>query len=339
MKVLVTGGAGFIGSNLVEGLVRANHEVVVYDALTYACGNDPEHKWDRLVDLPVKKAEGDIRDLDRLKASARGCEYIFHLAAESHVTRSEKEPELFRQVNVGGTSNVVKVAVAYDMPMIKMSTDEVYGPIRHGYFAENDKHIGDDKATSPYAKSKAEADDLVMSAMRAGLLKATIVRPTNNYGPWQFPEKLLPRSIARLLRGEKIRIWGQGLQIRDWLHVEDTVRALMILMEKGRFGQVYNIGANNDPELNNRQIAEMVVELMDLSNDWIEMIDEDPRPDHDFRYAVDSTKIRALAWGPLVSVREGLKQTIDWYRSHREWWEPMIAASEANYSGKEKIKE
>jgi dTDP-glucose 4,6-dehydratase len=336
-KVLVTGGAGFIGSTMVRLLLEQGYLVVVLDALTYATGGN----WDNIDGLrDVRRIQGDVRDLAVCTKACKGCEYVVHFAAESHVTRSETEPDLFRRVNAQGTGNIIEAAYGQAVRgIIHVSTDEVYGPIANGYFLEGDKEVGEHQATSPYAKSKAIADDLAIGAARMGA-PVIVARPTNNYGPRQHPEKMIPRSLTKLLRDQKIEVWDGGDQVRDWLSVEDCCRAIHRLMERGQIGEAYNIGANNDPEVSNLELARLLVAIaighQAKPEEWIEM--KGHRPGHDLRYAVDTTKIRALGWQPEISLVEGLERTALWYAETESiiWWQNRIVVAEQLYAARER---
>jgi dTDP-glucose 4,6-dehydratase len=317
---------------MVRFLLEQDQAVTVLDALTYATGGS----WDNLAGLGTRLIKGNVCDLDVCGKACQGCDHVLHFAAESHVTRSEGEPELFHQVNVLGVQTMIEAAYGQGVTrIIHVSTDEVYGPIAQGYFREEDKEPGDHQATSPYAKSKSLADDAAMAAGRMMGVPVIVARPTNNYGPRQHPEKMVPRSITRLLRGERIHVWDGGGQVRDWLHVEDCCQAIFLLMEKGRLGEAYNIGANNDPEITNLELAKMLVATVigpDVDpNDWIEM--RGHRPEHDLRYAVDTAKIRALGWRPEATLAAGLEGTALWYvePGNIVWWQQRIANAERLY--------
>ncbi len=330
MKLLVTGGAGFIGSNFVHVVAneRPDWPVRVYDLLTYA-GN----RTNLIDDATHEFVQGDVANRAAVDMALADCDLIVHFAAESHVTRSEADPERFYRTNVTGTEVVLAAAKTANVPVIHISTDEVYGPITDGYFTESDKAIGEQQATSPYAKSKSLADDVATAAMAHQ--SVIVVRPTNNYGPRQHPEKALPRWITNVIDGVPIPLWAPGTQVRDWLYVEDTSRAILHLIEHGLWGQVYNVGANHDPEITNLAAAQAVCRA--LAADPAQLIDliPDPRPDHDVRYGVDTTKITALGYRPDTQFAAGLKQTVDWYRANAAWWRPLKAEAESIYEKKE----
>jgi len=332
--ILVTGGAGFIGSTMVRQLLRVGYNVRVLDNLTYASG----YSWENLEGLDIEKIKGDICDFQDCHEAVIGVEAVLHFAAESHVTRSEEACDLFFRVNVSGTKNLIEAAHRFGIKrFIHISTDEVYGSIGQGFFREEDKLPGDRQASSPYAKSKALADDLVQAWLNR-IPYLCIVRPTNNFGPRQHPEKALPRWITRLMQGKKIPIWGRGNQVRDWLYVEDCCQAILMLLERRAKG-VYNIAANNEPEITNLEMAKMVIDILHNGQDpkkYLEFI-EDPRPGHDFRYGISTQKIlQDYAWRPLTPIKEALRQTVEWYFDNVKWWQERIPEAESIYEGKEK---
>lgn len=328
MKLLVTGGAGFIGANLVHHLCQRHpsYQITVIDALTYA-GN-----LDNL--LPVRDRIEFVHEdicsettVDRLVSS---CDAVIHLAAESHVTRSEKDPDIFERTNVGGTRVLLDAAVRHRIGrFVHISTDEVYGEAGDGqFFTEDDKEPGDHQATSAYAKSKARADDL--ARMYMGRVALNIVRPTNNFGPYQFPEKAFPRWVTRVLRGLPISLWGVGEQVRDWLYAPDTAAAIDVVLHEGGPGETYNVGANNDPEIKNRDLAHWLMGRLHAHGATIEH-QLDRREHHDFRYGVDTTKIRELGWSPSPHVWVNFETTCQWYIENRPWWTPLIDEAERVY--------
>jgi len=331
MKLLVTGGAGFIGSNFIRHWLK-NHtedEIFNLDKLTYA-GNPAN-----LADLPQSCADryhfykGDICDPAAINELACGADGLVHFAAESHVTRSEKDPHLFERTNVEGTRMVLAAAKRYGLNrVIHVSTDEVYGSKESGYFKEEDKEPGDGQASSPYSKSKARADDIAQSYFNQ--LPIMIVRPTNNFGFRQYPEKALARWLTSALTNQPVEVWGEGQQVRDWLFVEDTARAIDLIWHQGESGTVYNIGANHSPEITNLEIAKQALRALELPEERIRLI-PDPRPDHDFRYAVDTTRLQALGWRPGNFERQ-LRATAWWYRDNPQWWRPLKPEAEALYA-------
>ncbi len=327
-KLLVTGGAGFIGTNFVYYITAKGYHVTVLDKLTYAGGKD---NLDPLVSSgKVIFIEGDICDEDIVKKAIVGCDAVVHFAAESHNTRSETDPDLFYRTNVVGTKVMLEQSFASAInKFIHISTDEVYGSIADGYFAEGDKLLGDSQSTSAYSKSKSQADDLAMEFGRE--YPVIVLRPTNNFGLWQYPEKALPRWISNILLGEKIPLWGEGLQVRDWLYAPITAECIEFLLEKGENGNVYNVAANHNPEITNRQAAEWICELLGVNkDDWIQYI-PDPRPNHDFRYALNVDKITTLGFKPKIDLFNQFKATAQWYRQNEQWWKKRKEEAESIY--------
>lgn len=328
--MLITGGAGFLGSHAVRrALARGASKVVNLDLLTYA--GDLRRLADIERDPRYRFVKADISSVSEVRAvfEEHRPEVVLHYAAESHVTRSEDAPNLFARTNIEGTRVLLDASVEFGVGrFILVSTDEVYGPVSSGAFKEEDKPDGVGKSTSPYAQSKSLADDLARSY--SDRLQVIVTRPTNAFGPHQFPEKALPRWITRALRGEPLLVWGDGLYIRQWLYAEDFADALLLLAEAGKPGEVYNVGPTHEPEITNIQLAQWVVESLGLPSDRVVLTAYD-RPDHDRRYAVDSSKIRALGWQP-GEVWSQLETTVDWYRDNPGWWEPHIAEAESIYT-------
>lgn len=328
-RVLVTGGAGFIGTNFVYNTARSGSEIIVLDKLTYAGGKD---NLEPLISSnKIKFAHGDICDADFVKRSLVGVDTVVHFAAESHNTRSETDPELFYRTNVKGTKCMLEESFnAGVKKFIHISTDEVYGSIADGFFSEDDKLLGDSQATSAYSKSKSQADDLAMEFGRN--YPVVVLRPTNNFGPWQYPEKALPRWISNILLGSKIPLWGEGQQVRDWLYAPLTSECILFLLEKGVNGNAYNVAANHDPEISNRIAAEWICRLLGVDPEkWIEFI-PDPRPNHDFRYALNVEKITKLGFKPVIDPLNQFKTTVDWYKENRSWWIRRKEEAESIYN-------
>ena len=323
MRILVTGGAGFIGSNFVRrtledaypGLTGA--EVVVYDALTYA-GN--------LANLaPVADSpryafvHGDIRDEALLDATLPGVDAIVHFAAESHVDRSVRGAGAFVETNVLGTQRLLDAALRAGVGrFVHVSTDEVYGSIREGSWDEDEPLL----PNSPYSASKAASDLMVRAFHRTHGLNASITRCSNNYGPYHFPEKLIPLFVTNLIDGLHVPLYGTGENVRDWLHVDDHTRGVALVLTGGRPGEIYNIGGGT--ELTNRELTGLLLEA--TGRDWSYVDEVEDRKGHDLRYSVDIAKIRAeLGYEPRVDFRQGLADVVQWYRDHRDWWEPLKA--------------
>jgi dTDP-glucose 4,6-dehydratase len=325
-NILVTGGAGFIGTNFVYYMAGKGYNVAVLDKLTYAGGKDNLEPLAGKIRLVI----GDICDTEAVKNSLNGIDAVIHFAAESHNTRSETNPDTFYKTNVEGTRVMLEESFKGGaQKFIHISTDEVYGSIADGYFAEGDKMLGDSQATSAYSKSKSQADDLAMEFGRTQ--NVVVLRPTNNFGPWQYPEKALPRWISNILLGDKIPLWGEGLQVRDWLYAPVTSECLEFLLHKGEKGNAYNVAANHKPEITNKMAAEWICELLGVNkNEWIEFI-PDPRPNHDFRYALNVEKITELGFKPSVEPFSQFKATVDWYKENQSWWKKRKEEAESIY--------
>jgi len=330
VKILVTGGAGFIGSAVVRRAIAEGHGVVNLDALTYAANLDNVAS---VADHPAYAFErADIRDraaLDRIFAAHRP-DAVMHLAAESHVDRSIDGPMAFIDANVTGTGTLLEAARAYwggtrDFRFHHVSTDEVYGSLGpEGAFTETTPYA----PNSPYSASKAASDHLVRAWGETYGLPVVLSNCSNNYGPFHFPEKLIPVVILNALKGRPIPVYGQGANVRDWLHVEDHAAALLAVLTRGRTGESYNIGGN--AEASNLEIVRRICALMDdmhaqgAPHDRLITFVAD-RPGHDFRYAIDASKIRReLGWVPSVTLEEGLRRTVAWYLENRAWWQAIL---------------
>jgi len=328
-KILVTGGAGFLGSHFIRQALEAGAESVVnVDALTYA--GDVRRLAEFEADPRYKFVRADVSDESAIKATvaAERPDLIVHYAAETHVTRSEADPDRFYRTNLEGTKCMLEAARAGGVErFVHISTDEVYGPILEGSFAESDKLPGDVQASSPYAKSKALADDLAHSY--TDKLEVVVARPTNAFGPWQFPEKAFPRWVTRALRGEPLLVWGDGLYKRQWLFAGDFARAIALLAAVGKTGEAYNVGPLHDPEITNLDLASWLVGHLGLPAESVQLTAYD-RPDHDRRYAVDPGKINALGWHSGV-VESQLSDTVGWYVNNEPWWREHIAEAESIY--------
>ena len=329
MKILVTGGAGFIGSNFVKYILKNYPEdsVVNFDKLTYA-GN-LENLKDIEKDERYSFVQGDICDYKALLDASNGVDVIVHFAAESHVDRSVHSSKEFLDSNIYGTQNVIDVVRELNIKKyIHIGTDEVYGDIE----APDKSKFGDHVlSSSPYSASKAAADMLVLAGIRTHDIPAIITHCTNNYGPYQFPEKLVPVFVTNALEGKKLPLYDGGTQIRDWLYVEDHCSAIDLVLRKGKIGEVYDIAAENEPEVTNKEITRVILDLLKLGEEMIEPV-EGLRPGHDQRYAVDSSKIRKeLGWKPSVDLEKGLKQTVEWYKENKEWWERVKSGEYKDY--------
>jgi dTDP-glucose 4,6-dehydratase len=320
MNLLVTGGAGFIGSHFVKYMLSnyPDYLVVNYDALTYA-GNLQSLKE---IEGSSKHVfvHGSILDDKLLKETLRrySIDTIVHFAAETHVDKSILNSRAFTQTNVVGTQYLLDAARACHVNRyIQISTDEVYGSLGDsGAFTESDPLL----PNSPYSSSKAGADLLVRSYHKTYGLPVIITRCSNNYGGFQYPEKVIPTFVTNALENKPLPIYGSGKHIRDWLHVSDHCRAIDAILHLGNTGEIYNIGGNN--ELSNIELAEGILQELGLPSSLIEYVSD--RPGHDYRYAIDSSKLKnRLGWEPKISFAEGLKETITWYMEHEDWWKPL----------------
>ncbi|MFZ8822032.1 MAG: dTDP-glucose 4,6-dehydratase [Ilumatobacteraceae bacterium] len=319
MKYFVTGAAGFIGSNYVRWLLaNTDHTVTVFDKLTYAGNLESINDLVNAPDGRCAFVQGDICDRDAVEAALPGHDIVVHFAAESHVDRSIEDPYAFVHTNVFGTNVLCDVARRSDIErFVHISTDETYGSIDVGSFQESDRLV----PRSPYSAAKAGSDLIALSYVTTYGLPVVVTRCSNNYGPYQFPEKLIPLFTTNLLDGHKVPLYGDGGNIRDWIHVEDHNRAVQVVLEKGEIGEVYNIGAHN--EITNREITYRLLELCGRDESFIEPVAD--RLGHDRRYSVDIDRISALGWKLTRDFQTGLAETVDWYKSRRDWWEPLKA--------------
>jgi len=315
MKILVTGGAGFIGSNFVRYMLDkySNYEIVNLDALTY-CGN--LENLTEIEDNPnYTFIKGNISNKELINEIMVDIDYIVNFAAESHVDRSIEDPEIFIKSNILGTQVLLDAAKKYDIKkFLQISTDEVYGSLdKTGYFTE-DTCLA---PNSPYSASKAGADLMVRAYNETFNLPMNITRCSNNYGPYQFPEKLIPLMISNALEDEPLPVYGDGLNVRDWLHVYDHCTAIDLVLHKGKSGEIYNIGGNNEKK--NIEIVKLILENLGKSESLIKYVKD--RPGHDRRYAIDSTKIqKELGWKPKYTFESGISETIKWYLENEVWW-------------------
>jgi dTDP-glucose 4,6-dehydratase len=314
VKIFVTGGAGFIGSNFIQRVLALakGYSIVNYDKLTYA-GN-----LGNLESVAAKShylfVRGDICDPAAVEPAMRGCDVVVHFAAESHVDRSIYEPAASIETNVKGTFILLEIARKLGIHrFVHVSTDEVYGDLAAGTFADENSPI---RPSSPYSATKAASDLLVLSYVRTYNFPALVTRSSNNYGPFQFPEKFLPLMITNALEDKQLPIYGDGKQQRDWLHVEDNCRAILYVLEHGRIGEIYNIGGLDIEE--NATIARKLLYGMGKPETLLTYVQD--RPGHDRRYALNCEKIRhELGWSPAIPLEEGLRQTITWYVSNAGW--------------------
>ena len=326
MRVLITGGAGFIGANFVHQTVaeRPDTQVTVLDALTYA-GNPAS-----LAPLgdAVTLVQGDVADAELVDRLVAETDLVVHFAAESHNDNSLEDPSPFVRTNLVGTFTLLEAVRRHGVRYHHISTDEVYGDLE----LDDPERFTEDtpyNPSSPYSSTKAGSDLLVRAWVRSFGIQATISNCSNNYGPYQHIEKFIPRQITNVLSGIRPKLYGQGLNVRDWIHVEDHNTAVWTIIDKGRSGETYLIGA--DGEMNNRSVVEMILELTGQPADAYDLVAD--RPGHDLRYAIDSTKLRTeLGWQPQFSNFDaGIEDTIAWYRANEDWWRPQKAATEAKY--------
>lgn len=326
MKLLITGGAGFIGSNFVHYILKAHpeYDVVTLDDLTYA-GNlenlkaaesNPHHRF----------VKGNITDASLVDGLVAECDIVVHFAAESHVDRSIMDPGAFVETNVQGTYVLLEAAKKHNKRFHHVSTDEVFGAL-----TPEDKPF--DEMTpydprSPYSASKAASDHLVRAYYHTYGLPVTISNCSNNYGPYHFPEKLIPLAITNILEGKSVPVYGDGLQVRDWLYVEDHCRAIDMILEKGKIGETYCIGGNGEKE--NIWIVKKLLEFLGSDESMIEYVKD--RPGHDRRYAINFDKIKTeLGWEPSVTLEEGLAQTVEWFQQNESWWKNVKSGEYQKY--------
>jgi len=315
MRILITGGAGFIGSNFVRYLTRKHrdYDLTVLDKLTYA------GRIENLKDIldKIKFVKGDITNEKDVENAEKNMDAIINFAAETHVDRSIVDPENFVRTNFFGTYVLLEFARKHDVKRyLQISSDEVYGSIEKGSFLERDAL----HPSSPYSACKAGADLLVQAYHKTYQLPVLITRTTNNFGPYQYPEKLIPLFILRAHRNEPLPIYGDGMNIRDWIYVEDNSAAIDTVFEKGKTGEIYNIGAGN--EKTNLEIAKLIVKQLGKPESLITFVKD--RPGHDRRYSLETTKIRRLGWKPKHEFQAALKKTIDWYLNNEWWWKPLL---------------
>ncbi|HET6965758.1 MAG TPA: dTDP-glucose 4,6-dehydratase [Acidimicrobiales bacterium] len=321
MKLLVTGGAGFIGSNYVRWVLEhTDDQVTVYDALTYAGNESTLAEVAASYPSRYRFVHANICDLQAFTEAAEGHDAVLHFAAESHVDRSIAGPEDFVVTNCVGTNAVMHACRQLGTErVVHISTDEVYGSVEQGDSVETDPL----EPRSPYSASKAGSDLIALSYHTTYGLPVTVTRSSNNFGPWQYPEKVIPLFATNLLDGRKVPLYGDGLNKRDWLYVEDNCSAIDTVLRSGVAGQIYNIGAGN--ELTNRELTERLLALAGAGEEMIQYVED--RLGHDRRYSVDIAKIRELGWSPSRKLDDALEETFAWYRDNRWWWEPLKARS------------
>ena len=309
VRVLVTGGAGFIGSHFARRLAAQNDDVVVLDKLTYS-GNRAN-----LEDVEHEFHQGDIADPDAVKQAAKGCDAIVNFAAETHVDRSILGPNDFGQTEFFGTQVLLEHVKEHRLRFVQVSTDEVYGDMPPGLSAVETDPL---RPSSPYSVAKAAGDMWIPAYVRTFGIDASVTRGANTYGSHQYPEKMIPLFTTNALDGEPLPVYGDGRQRREWLHVADHCSGIDIVLREGEAGEIYNVGGQ---ERENMDVVRRILDLTAASPDLVRMVDD--RPGHDRRYSIDAAKLRGLGWAPQHSFEAGLAETVEWYRTHREWWEPI----------------
>ena len=322
MRLLVTGGAGFIGSNFVHYVLKAHprYEIIVLDKLTYAGRRENlQDIWDKITFI-----QGDITRKEDVERSATGCDCIVNFAAETHVDRSILDAGTFVLTDVLGVYNLLEVARKVNVSkFVQISTDEVYGDILIGSFKESDRL----NPRNPYSASKAGAELLCRAYFETYGLFVIVTRSSNNYGPNQHPEKLIPKSIINAFLNRPIPVYGTGKNIRDWLYVEDNCEAIAQVLHVGKTGEVYNVAGNQ--ELENIQVVKTILKLMGKPEGLIEFVID--RIGHDWRYSISVDKLSALGWKPRIGFEEGIKRTLQWYDHNVEWWRPVIEREQINF--------
>ncbi len=315
-KVLITGGAGFIGSNFIKYFLdkHTNYKVINYDLLTYA-GN-----LDNLKDIKgnprYEFVKGDIRDAKKIRQVTKKIAAVINFAAETHVDRSILDAGEFIDTNIKGTQVLLETVRENSISrFIHISTDEVYGSINKGSFSESSPL----KPNSPYAASKAAADLLVRSYFITYKMPVIITRSSNNFGPYQYPEKMIPLFITNLLENKKVPLYGDGLNVRDWIFVLDNCRAIDLVLQKGKIGEIYNIGGDN--EKNNLELTHLILKLLGKNKNFIKYVKD--RPGHDRRYSLNTQKVRTLGYKPHFSFKDALRQTMVWYEENKNWWQKI----------------
>jgi dTDP-glucose 4,6-dehydratase len=317
VRVLVPGGAGFIGSHFAKRLLRAGDEVVVLDKLTYS-GNRANLPDD------VEFHHGDIAEPEDVARAARGCDAIVNFAAETHVDRSILSAEDFGRTEFRGTQVLLEHVRATGARLVQVSTDEVYGDLEGGGSSRETDPLN---PSSPYSAAKAAGELLVPAYVRTFGVNASTTRGSNTYGPNQYPEKVIPLFVTNALDGEPLPLYGDGRQVRDWLFVEDHCAGVELVLREGEPGQAYNVGGGDERE--NIHVAGRILELTGADPSLLRRVDD--RPGHDRRYSLDTTKLRSLGWRPQVDFDEGLRRTVDWYRENRAWWEPIKSGEFREY--------
>jgi len=318
MKVLVCGGAGFIGSAFIRNYLKNNPNDSITNIDNLTIGSNLKNLDDIKDKSSYNFEKQDIRNQDKINEFAKNSDVIVNFAAESHVDRSIANPKPFIETNILGTYSLLEVARKNDKLFIHVSTDEIYGDATGTNSFDENANL---KPSNPYSATKASADHLVFAYTRTYGIKTITTRCTNNFGPYQFPEKLIPKTIIRAIKDLKIPLYGDGMQIRSWIYVLDHVQAIENLMSKGKSGEVYNITAWN--EITNKTIVEKILDILGKPENLIEYVGD--RPGHDRRYSIDSTKIqKEIGWKPKYEFEQALKETVDWYTNNQQWWEPLV---------------
>ena len=322
MKILITGGAGFIGSNFVHYMLKKHptYEIVVMDKLTYA--GRKENLQDILNQTTFIK--GDITKKEDVENAIKNCDWIVNFAAETHVDRSILEAGTFVLTDVLGVYNLLQAARKFDISKFEqISTDEVYGHILKGSFKEKDKL----NPRNPYSASKASGELLCQAYFETYGLPIIVTRSSNNYGPYQHPEKLVSKAIIYSLLDKPIPVYGRGENVRDWLYVEDNCEAIDLVLHRGKLGEIYNIAAKQ--EFKNIQVVKIILKLTNKPETLIKFVQD--RPGHDLRYSLNTKKIQELGWKPQTRFKDGIKKTVEWYRHNVEWWKPIIDREQTNF--------
>jgi dTDP-glucose 4,6-dehydratase len=317
MRVLVAGGAGFIGSHFVKRLLREGDDVVVLDKLTYS-GNRANLPAD------VEFHQGDIAEPAELASAAVGVDAIVNFAAETHVDRSILTAEDFGRTEFRGTQVLLEHARTTGVRLVQVSTDEVYGDLEAGGSSKETDAL---RPSSPYSAAKAAGEMLIPAYVRTFGVNASITRGSNTYGPNQYPEKFIPLFVTNALDGEQLPLYGDGKQIRDWLYVEDHCAGIELVLREGKPGEVYNVGGGDEHE--NIDVAERLLALTGADRSLLRRVAD--REGHDRRYSLDTTKLRALGWAPVMAFDDGLAQTVEWYRANRDWWAPIKSGEYREY--------
>ena len=317
MRILVSGGAGFIGSHFVKRLLQSGEDVVVLDKLTYS-GNR--------ANLPgtVEFHHGDIAERDDVARAGRGCDAIVNFAAETHVDRSILAAEDFGRTEFRGTQVLLEHVRETGARLVQVSTDEVYGDLESGGSSRETDRLN---PSSPYSAAKAAGELLVPAYVRTFGVNASITRGSNTYGPNQYPEKVVPLFVTNALEGLPLPLYGDGRQVRDWLYVEDHCAGIELVLREGAVGEAYNIGGGDERE--NIDVAQTILELTGADPSLLRRVDD--RPGHDRRYSLDATKVRALGWAPATTFDAGMRATVEWYRDNRAWWEPIKSGEFRDY--------